>query len=109
MTEENKASKGARILAIMAGVFAVLVFATGLYLELGQTYWSSLIREHFAAIIGLPMAAIGAFVVFVFLKQGSDKPIEFEAAGFKFKDAAGLVVLWLMCFLGIAIAIKLLW
>jgi hypothetical protein len=109
MTEEHGASKGARILAILAGGFAIVVFATGLYLELGQAYWSSLIRDHFAAIIGLPMAAIGAFVIVVFLKQGSDKPIEFEAAGFKFKGAAGLVVLWLMCFLGIAIAIKLLW
>lgn len=109
MSENKRASKGAKRLAILAAAFVFLMFVTGLALELGNAYWSSLIRDHFAAIIGLPVSAVGAFIIVVFLDHGSDTPIEFEAAGFKFKGTSGLVVLWLMCFLGIALTIKLLW
>jgi hypothetical protein len=59
-------------------------------------------------IVGLPAAAITAFIVVFFLRQTSG-PIEFQGAGFKFKGTSGQVVLWLVCFIGIAGMIKLLW
>jgi hypothetical protein len=70
--------------------------------------WQSVLKDHFAAIIGLPGAAGVAFVLVIFLRQ-TEGPIEFEGLGFKFKGAAGQVVLWVLCFLAIAGAIKLLW
>jgi hypothetical protein len=62
----------------------------------------------FQVVIGLPAAAVAAFIVVVFLRQTAG-PIEFEGLGFKFRGAAGQVVLWLICFLAIASAIKWLW
>lgn len=63
---------------------------------------------HFAATVGLPSAALSALCIVVFLESSSG-PIEFEGLGFKFKGASGPIVLWVLCFLAIAAAIKLLW
>jgi len=73
-----------------------------------QFNWVDILYDHFAAIIGLPGAACVAFGIVAFLRQ-TDGPIEFEGFGFKFKGAAGQVVMWVLCFLAIAGAIKLLW
>jgi hypothetical protein len=85
-----------------AGVFAILVVAFGV------ADWQVVLRDHFAGIIGLPGAAAVAFVIVVFLRQ-TEGPIEFEGLGFKFKGAAGQVVMWVLCFLAISGAIKLVW
>ncbi len=71
-------------------------------------FWQEVLHEHFAAIIGLPGAVAIAFLIVVFLRQTSG-PIEFEGLGFKFKGAAGQVVMWVVCFLAMAVAIKLVW
>lgn len=64
--------------------------------------------SHFAATVGLPSAALAALCIVVFLESASG-PIEFEGLGFKFKGASGPIVLWMLCFLAITAAIKLLW
>jgi len=66
------------------------------------------IKQHFAATIGLPLSAIGAFLLVTVLQISAGK-IEFEALGFKFRGASGPAVLWVLCFLAIASAIKILW
>jgi hypothetical protein len=66
------------------------------------------VTDHLAAVIGIQAAAVTAFVIVVFLQQTAG-PVEFNALGFKFKGAAGQVVMWVICFLAIAGAIKLLW
>ena len=65
-------------------------------------------REHFAATIGLPFAALAALVVVVVLEISAG-PIQFEGFGLKFSGAAGPVVFWVLVFLAIAASIKLLW
>src|SRR4051812_40954181 len=55
-------------------------------------------REHFAATIGLPFAALAALVIVVVLEISAG-PIEFEGFGLKFKGAAGPVVFWILVFL----------
>ena len=102
-------NKVATISAIATVIGAAVLFLLWLITDWTQPYWPKLVEEHFAAIIGLPMGALGAFVIVVFLKQTSHEPIEFEGLGFKFKGPSGEVVLWLMCFIGITLAIKLLW
>ena len=62
----------------------------------------------FQVVVGLPAAAVAAFVIVTFLQQTAG-PIEFEGFGFKFRGAAGQVVLWIICFLVIVVAIKWLW
>jgi hypothetical protein len=67
-----------------------------------------LITEHFAAVIGLPAAALCASCVVLAFRQ-AEGPIEFEILTLKLKGAAGPVVLWALCFFVIAAAVKLLW
>ena len=65
-------------------------------------------QEQFAVTVSLPFAAVVALFV-VLLLQFSSGPIEFEALGFKFKGAAGPIVLWVLCLLALVAAIKVLW
>lgn len=93
-------------LTVVAGAivfgFTILVIATQF------REWQTVLKDHFAAIIGLPGAAAVSFAIVVFLRQ-TEGPIEFEGLGFKFRGAAGQVVMWIACFLAIAAAIKWTW
>ena len=68
----------------------------------------SIVKGHFAATVGLPMAALLAAFIVVALRH-REGPIKFEVLGMKFEGASGQVILWVICFLSIAVAIKLLW
>jgi len=68
----------------------------------------SVVQQHFAAVVGLPAAAIASLCVVLFL-EGAAGPIEFEGLGFRFKGAAGPLVFWVMCFLSMTLAIKVCW
>ena len=71
-------------------------------------YVEDVLRKHPLAIVGVPEAMGVALALVVFLRQ-TDGPIEFEGLGFKLKGAAGQVTMWIMTFLAIAGAMKLLW
>ena len=68
----------------------------------------SIVTKHFAVAIGLPMAALVAAFIVIGL-QFTEGPITFKGLGFEFEGAAGQVILWVICFLAISLAIKLLW
>ena len=66
--------------AVLATVAAAGVFAyTIIVVAFGFTEWETVLKEHFAAIIGLPGAAAVAFTIVVFLRQ-TDGPVEFEGS-----------------------------
>ncbi|WP_157619601.1 hypothetical protein [Skermanella stibiiresistens] len=88
------------------GGTAVLIFA--LWANRFDLVLSELVIKNFAAIIGLPFSFIGAFVVVALFRQGAD-PIEFEGFGLHFKGASGELILWILCFIAISGAIRLLW
>ena len=67
-----------------------------------------IVKEHFAAIIGLPSAAIVSLFLVLLLEHYAGT-IEFECLYFKFKGASGPIVLWVFCFLAIAFGMWLLW
>ena len=97
---------GIAIVAIGSSIFAgarALFSADSLGEDIRQ-----LLLNKMPVIVGLPAAAMTAFLVVALLKQASG-PIEFEGAGFKFRGASGQVVLWLLCFIVIAAMIKWLW
>ncbi|OYW71457.1 MAG: hypothetical protein B7Z37_27710 [Verrucomicrobia bacterium 12-59-8] len=82
-----------------------------------QTIWGGaeptnwlvkLTLSNYAAMVGTPMSAVTAFSIVSLLKATSG-PIEFEALGFKFRGASGPIVLWVLCFLSIVLAFRLLW
>ena len=97
----------------------VLIFG-GLYFcfHVGFVIWHAVhnqgwlldqVRNHYAAIIGLPFAAYASVCLVLFLESRYDDPIEFKALGFEFRGASGPIVLWAMCFLIISMCMKLLW
>ena len=83
-------------------------FLVGAYFRAQDDRFIRIFIEHTQATVGLPAAAITALFIVVFLEQKSG-PIEMEGWGLKFKGAAGPVVLWVMTFLSIAGAIRLVW
>lgn len=93
--------------AIFSAQFFVFV-AYNLWADSPNNWIIETVKQHFAATIGLPLAAIAALCL-VFLLKFSSGPIEFEGLGFKLRGASGPLVLWVICFLAISGAIKLLW
>ena len=95
------------VLAIV-GLFGALwlkaLYYTGLY---NEDLYKELLK-HTAATVGLPLSALAALGIVIILEIYSGD-IEFEALGFKFKGASGPVILWVICFLSISGAIKILW
>ena len=57
----------------------------------------------------LPLILAIAALVLVFLLEYARGKIEFEVPGFKFKGAAGPLVLWVFVYLAIASSVALLW
>ena len=95
------------VVVVVLTAFGVLALI-GLF-TVGKTegvFWRDQIRENFPVIIGLPMRSEALFVSLVL--QISSGPIEFEAVGIKFKGGSAPIVFWLLCFLAIAVAMKML-
>lgn len=88
--------------------FAATAILAGFLTRIPFDVQLEIVKEHFAAIVGLPVAAIFSAFLVVVLQQTSG-PVRFEGLGFKFEGTSGQVVLWIFCFLAIAGAIKLLW
>jgi hypothetical protein len=92
------------ILVPLGGGLAIILLA----LRTPPAILEQVIEKNFAAVIGLPLAAALAAFVVVSLRH-TEGPIRFKAFGFEFEGASGQVVLWVFCFLAIALAIRLLW
>jgi|GEM_PF-2766118 len=95
------------LLALAVPVATVVILA-GLMSFVPIEVQIEVVRAHFAAIVGLPTAAMFSAFLVVVLQQTSG-PVKFEGLGFRFEGTSGQVVLWVLCFLAIAAAIKLLW
>ncbi len=90
------------------GLFSFVFLLFVVYHSWIDDWTTPIVKAHYAATVGLPLAAIASICVVLMLKFATG-PIEFEAIGFKFRGAAGPLIFWIMCFLAMAIAIKLLW
>jgi hypothetical protein len=102
-----------RIIAIMALVATtvvggVFVFFLARDIVNAEPWMMEIFQTHPGAVLGLPLAALAAICIVLFLEAKSGH-IEFEGFGFKFRGASGEIVLWVFCFLAIVAAIKALW
>jgi hypothetical protein len=94
---------------VAAGFWGAFVGGFLVYHSIQRDGWMvPLVRTQFAAIILLPMSALGALCIVLLLRLSSG-PLEFKAIGFEFRGASGQVVLWVVCFLAMIAAVKLLW
>ena len=67
-----------------------------------------LLNKNFAGTIVFVGILAASFAAVTFLRQ-SEGPVEFEGLGFKFKGAAGQVVLWCLCCAVLSACARLLW
>src|SRR5439155_21381160 len=92
---------------LLAGFFFLYLAHQTIMGSLAPKSWlADLLTKHYAAMVGVPLSAVTAFCIVSLLKV-TNGPIEFEAPGFKFRGASGPIVLWILCFLAIALALFL--
>jgi hypothetical protein len=88
-------------------VCTFVVFATFI-VGLKFTHWQLMLKDHFAALVGLPVAAIASFVLVIFLRQ-TVGPMKVKLPGFEFDGAAGQGIMWIFFFLSMSYSIHLVW
>jgi hypothetical protein len=96
------------VAVVSTAVFATAMFAIVIWRGLHEEAWLPIAKAHFAAVVGLPLVAIAALFVVLILRMASG-PIEVEIGSFKFKGAAAPIVFWIMCFLAMSTALRILW
>lgn len=69
---------------------------------------NELLRDHYVFFVGVPFAGLIAHFLVGTLENTRGK-IEFEVLGMKFKGASGPIVMWVLVFLAIIFAIRLVW
>jgi hypothetical protein len=79
-----------------------------LYMMIVKGDLITVLVTHFAAIAGIPVSAGGSFVVVALFETVRGR-IRFHGFGLSFEGASGPIVMWVLCFLSIAGAIRLLW
>lgn len=109
LSEERFRAIAGWLVFLGTGTFSVVFLFFLVYHSWGTDSWIvEIVKNHFLATVGLPLAAIASTCI-VFLFKFVAGEIELEGLGFKFRGAAAPVILWVICFLSIAGAIKLLW
>lgn len=109
MRDNLRLSFVARCLVLLGGTLFAGAFLYGVGNSmLNTSELFEVMVTHFAAVVGLPCAALAALGLVMFLEQTSGA-IEFEGLGFKFKGASGPIVMWVISFMAMTTAIKILW
>jgi hypothetical protein len=98
------------ILAAILISFQIIVSGSMFYVMLRiPGLFETILREHFAGILGTTMAVMTAMVIVVIFRVAAG-PIEFDTPfGFKFKGASGPVVLWILTYLAGVTGMAALW
>lgn len=114
---EKESELSPRSFIIKLGLFSIVVlgviftcsfFGVLVYSFYTDNQWVDISKEQTSAVVGLPIAAVTAFMLVSVLEVTTGK-IEFEGLSFKFRGASGPIVLWIACFIAMVIGIKLLW
>lgn len=95
-------------IAVLVDMAVIMMILNVYWMAHQEWYFKDVLREHLLVILGLPEATGVSVAIVVFLRQ-TDGPIEFEGLGFKLKGAAGQVTMWILTFLAMVGAMKILW
>jgi len=68
----------------------------------------AVLRDHYAATLGVPMSAVAALCIVLVLESATG-PIEIATPWIKFRGASGPVILWILSFLSMVTALRVLW
>jgi hypothetical protein len=93
---------------LVGASFTSITMGFLLFEAIRQRAFATLVQTQFLSVFGAPICMITALVLVLMLRVVSGK-IEFKAAGMEFKGASGPIVLWLLCFLALAVVCRMLW
>lgn len=96
-------------LVVIGLLFMLWFLGRVAYLSMTKDRFAGITRSHFAAVIGLPLAAIGCLFLVLVSEKVTQGPIVVKGLGFQFEGAAGPVILWAICIVAVAVCIRLLW
>jgi hypothetical protein len=97
------------IMAAFVAISSAAIYVWFLYTTSDDvSAWREVEFKHFPATIGLPISAVGAFLV-VSLFRTTQGTIRIRVMSITFEGASGPIIMWVLCFLAMALAIKLLW
>jgi hypothetical protein len=74
-----------------------------------SSWFLKVLEENFAATIVMPLSAMSSVSIVILLGTATGGDLSFEAGFLSFKGASGPVTLWLVCFVAMIAAAKLLW
>ena len=75
---------------------------------LGEEVWKPFFLEKFFVLVGVPLAATGAFAIVVLFYTGFHGQLEFKFFGLSFSGPGAPVMLWIACLLSFVAAIVIL-
>jgi hypothetical protein len=71
--------------------------------------YMNIVKEHYPVMMGIPVAAATAIFVVLLMRSVSGNIELGLPGGISFKGAAAPILFWVLCFLAIIVAIKMLW
>lgn len=95
-------------LSVILIISVIVIISLIIYRDISDGAWYAIAKEHFAATIGLPFAGFASFILVRAFESNNNK-ISFTALGVKLEGKACSVILWVIVFLSIVVAVKLLW
>ncbi len=98
----------ASLVLAIAGLAGITTLIVAIWLNRFDPVLTDIALKNFPVIIGLPLAAIVAFVVVVFFKQ-AEAPMVVKFPGVELSGSSGEVFLWLVTFVTISSMIHWLW
>jgi hypothetical protein len=108
-TEKSAVSVAVQWLVVLGSVVVAGAFVVGaaIMMLIDQPLYELALKQ-LPATVGLPLSALASLAIVICLRT-TNGPTEFEAIGFKFKGASGPIIMWVICFMVMTVAIKLLW
>lgn len=97
--------------AIGAVIFGFIVGIVGAWFaskQMGDDEWKIYYKNNFPFVAALPMAVVAAFGITVYFDVATGGSIEGSFLGLEFKGPAGPLMLWILVFISIIFAIKIL-
>ena len=90
----------------MATMTAVAIHQV--YFAISSGLLKTIVSVQFAALFCVPCAFVAALLLVLILRISAG-PVEFKFWGFEFRGASGPLVFWILCFLAIVWAFKMMW
>jgi len=96
------------LLLLYAAALTCTLFVVFISSRSTHAMLTTLVVNHFPAIVGAPLISVLAFIV-VWAFRATEGQIEIDLWGLKLKGASGPILLWTVAMLTLSLAVRMLW